>query len=51
MILEDDPTGGFCYPAIHFTGPRTLLVSYCAGSETVGDTACLQRTVIGRVEL
>lgn len=51
MILEDDPAGGFCYPAIHFTGPRTLLVAYCAGSERLGDTACLQRTVIGRVEL
>jgi hypothetical protein len=45
-IVEDDPLGGFCYPAVHFTAPDRFLLSYCAGSETTGDEMCLVRTRI-----
>ena len=50
QLLEDDPLGGFCYPAVHFTGERSALMSYCAGSESTGDEMCLVRTRIIRVE-
>ena len=50
-ILEDDPTAGYCYPAIHFTGPGELLLSYCAGSGTLGDEMCLVRTRIAKIAL
>ena len=51
IIFERDPRGGFCYPALHFTGPNSFLLSYCAGSETTGDESCLVRTRIVHVTL
>lgn len=51
MLLEDDPQGGFCYPAMHFTGEGDFLLAYCAGSETTGDEMCLVRTRIVKVAL
>ena len=51
QVLEDDPLGGFCYPAIHFTGEQEFLLSFCAGSERTGDEMCLVRTRILKVSL
>ncbi len=33
--IEDDPDGGYCYTAIHFTDKHVLL-AYCAGSQSKG---------------
>ena len=48
-VLEGDPELGFCYPAIGFTGPGEMLLSYCAGSGSLGDEACLVRTRIAKI--
>jgi hypothetical protein len=40
--LEDDPTGWFCYTAIHFVDDRVLL-GHCAGALGIGG---LNRTQI-----
>ena len=50
-VIEDDPDAGFCYPAICFTGPGEMLLSYCAGSGSLGDEACLVRTRIAKIAL
>jgi len=50
-VIEDDPGAGYCYPALCFTGPGEMLLSYCAGSETLGDEMCLVRTRIAKVAL
>jgi hypothetical protein len=50
QVIEDDPEGGFCYPALHFTGPDGCLLSYCAGSGRNGDEMCLVRSRIVRIE-
>ncbi len=51
QIVEDDPLAGYCYPAIHFTGPGEMLLAYCAGNERLGDKGCLVRTRIARLRL
>jgi len=51
QVIEDDPLGGFCYPALHFTGPDGFLLSYCAGSGATGDGGCLVRSRIVRGKL
>lgn len=48
IVLEDDPTHGFCYTSIHFT-PDSLLLSYCAGGPK--DGICLTRLVIRKISL
>lgn len=35
-ILEDDPSGWYCYTAIHFVGKKEVLLSYCAGNRPKG---------------
>jgi len=50
-VIEDDPEGGFCYPAILFTGEKTAVMSYCAGGVVDGDEMCLVRTRIRTIEL
>ena len=50
-ILEDDPQGGFCYPALCFTAADEFLLAYCAGSAETGDENCLVRTRIVKVKL
>ncbi len=49
IVLEDDPTRGFCYPALEFLDEKTVLLSYCSGGEAEG--CCLNRTVIRRIVL
>ncbi len=49
FIIENDPTRGFCYPAIEFSDEKTLLLSYCAGGPVEG--GCLNHTVIRRLIL
>ncbi len=39
-VIEDDPTRGFCYPAIFFLNEKELLVSYCSGHPEEGNNLC-----------
>ena len=34
--IHEDPDGWYCYIAIHFTGRKNILLSYCAGSRSKG---------------
>lgn len=47
-ILEDDPTRGYCYPALFATNDGYLLVAYCRGDAADGNTLC--RLGIARIE-
>ncbi len=47
VIIEDDPTKGFCYPAMEFLNEKTVLMSYCCGGNEEG--CCLDRTVIRKI--
>ena len=44
VIIEDDPTRGFCYPAIHFIDADRMLLAYCSGGADEG--GCLNRVTI-----
>jgi len=46
-IIEDDPSGWFCYTAMHFTNDAVLL-AYCAGDAKIGG---LNRLRIRRISL
>ena len=46
VVLEEDETRGFCYPAMYFVGDGILL-AYCSGGKE--DGACLNRTTIRKV--
>lgn len=48
-VLEDDPTHGYCYPAVCFLDDKTFLLSYCCGGQEDGN--CLTRTRIVRITL
>lgn len=39
-IIEDDPSRGYCYPALFGTNDGRLLLAYCRGDETDGNTLC-----------
>ena len=47
--LEDDPTRGFCYPAIEFLDEYTLLLAYCSGGKE--EKGNLNRTTIRKLTL
>lgn len=47
-VLEDDPSHGYCYPAVCFTNEKTVLLSYCCGGPADGN--CLTRMRIVRME-
>ena len=47
VVLEDDPTRGFCYPAVFFLNAHEMLLAYCSGGRA--DGACLCRTTIRRI--
>ncbi len=49
VLLEDDPTRGYCYPALEFLDEKTLLLAYCSGGVLEGSN--LNRTVIRRLTL
>ena len=49
VVLENDPTHGYCYPAICFTGDKEMLLSYCSGG--AADGMCLTRTTIRKIVL
>lgn len=49
VVIEDDDTRGFCYPAIHFVSADTLLLAYCSGGEE--DGMCLCRTTIRKIQV
>lgn len=51
QVLEDDPLGGFCYPAMHFLGEKEMLLGYCAGGIDPADEHCLVRLRIAKVTL
>ena len=38
--IEDDPSRGYCYPAIFKTTDNSLLVAYCRGDAKDGNTLC-----------
>lgn len=48
-IIEDDPSHGFCYPAIFFLSEKEMLLSYCCGGEE--DGCCLTKTKIIKITL
>ncbi|MBR4206350.1 MAG: exo-alpha-sialidase [Clostridia bacterium] len=50
-LIETDPEGGFCYPAILFLSESEMLLAYCAGSGATGDENCLTRTRIVKITL
>ena len=48
-IIEDDPTRGYCYPAIFKTHDGHLLLAYCRGNAEDGNTLC--RLGIAKAEI
>ena len=38
--IEDDPSRGYCYPAIFGTRDGRLLLAYCRGNDADGNTLC-----------
>ncbi|NLB39185.1 MAG: exo-alpha-sialidase [Clostridiales bacterium] len=48
-LLENEPTRGYCYPAIFFTNDDAMLVSYCSAGE--GQPFCLTESTISKVPL
>jgi len=48
-VIEDDPTHGYCYPAMLFLSEKEMLISYCCGGEE--DEMCLTRTAIRKITL
>jgi hypothetical protein len=48
--IEDEFTRGFCYPAIFKTNDGCLLLSYCRGDKTLGESI-LSRTGINKIPL
>ncbi len=49
IVLEDEPTHGYCYPALYFLNEKEILLSYCCGGEE--DGMCLTRTRIRKITL
>ncbi len=49
VIIENDPSKGYCYPAMEFLDKKTVLLAYCGGGKEEG--CCLDRTVIRRLTL
>ena len=49
VVLEDDPTHGYCYPAVNFLSEKELLLSYCCGGPA--DGTCLTRTRILHLQI
>ena len=39
-VIEDDPSRGYCYPAVFGTRDGRLLLAYCRGDEADGNTLC-----------
>ena len=48
-MIEEDPTRGYCYPAILPTKDRCLLLGYCRGDAVDGNTLC--RLGIAKIEM
>jgi hypothetical protein len=48
-MIEDDPTRGYCYPAVFQTNDGHLLLAYCRGDAVDGNTLC--RLGIARAEI
>lgn len=49
VLIEDDPTRGYCYPAMEFLDDKTILLAYCSGGpEEHGN---LNRTVIRKLTI
>ncbi len=49
VVLEDDPTRGFCYPAMYFLDEKTILMSYCSGG--IPEASCLKKTTLRKIIL
>lgn len=49
VTVEDDPTRGFCYPAMEFLDEKTVLLGYCSGGPE--DGACLNRVTLRKLTL
>ena len=47
--IEDDPTRGYCYPALFGTNDGHILIAYCRGDAKDGNTLC--RLGIARIEI
>lgn len=46
-VVEDDPTRGFCYPAMEFIDEHAILIAYCSGGKE--DGGCLNRVTIRKI--
>ncbi len=40
LIVEDDPSRGYCYPSIFFTKDDSLLLAYCRGGHECANCLC-----------
>ncbi len=49
VFIEDDPTKGYCYPAMEFSDDKTILLAYCSGGKEEG--CCLDKTSIRKLIL
>ena len=48
-VIEDDESRGYCYPALFKTNDGNLLVGYCRGDATDGNTLC--RLGISKIDI
>ena len=48
-VIEDEPTRGYCYPAMLQTDDGCLLAAYCRGDQADGNTLC--RLGIAKIRL
>lgn len=44
VAIDDDPSHGYCYPAVYFLNEKEMLVSFCDGGKE--DGICLSSTAI-----
>lgn len=49
VVLADDPTHGYCYPALFFTEDDCMLTAYCSGGPEEG--ICLAQLTIHKIPL
>ena len=40
VVVEDDPSRGYCYPSFFFTRDNALLLSYCRGGHECANCLC-----------
>ena len=49
VVIEDDTTRGFCYPAMYFIDAKIMLLAYCSGG--ADDGCCLNRVTLRKLDI